>query len=434
MAIINPFKGWYFDPKKVNLDDIIIPPYDIISDQERTEYKLRSPYNMVHGTLSDGDEKTRYTNAKKYLDSVTGKEILIQDKEECFYIVEQTVVETEKKRVFFLAGVDLTEYKKMILPHERTFEEPKRDRKLLLKAIKANIEIPFVLYSDLHRLISGMFEFIMKGQPLLRFTDPNEVSYAVWRLSDKKLIKDIQDIMKTKKLYIADGHHRIESGYDVMRESGNKKYAKSMMMALSNYNDEEKCVLPTHRLVYGLNKLDIQKFERDLTSTYFDLHIFQYDATNEEIQLEKMKGMMQESEFNNVIGMYYPANKRYYAITPKDTRKISQWVEEQKAEFKNSSVIKKQLDVTWLHSLILKPYLEIDTVGRHQKNLSFVKGTHEDAIKAMAKDKKYQLIFFLNPTTINDIIAIADEHDTVPQKTTYFFPKVDSGVIIQKLV
>jgi uncharacterized protein (DUF1015 family) len=433
MAFISPFKGYYFDNKKVNLEDVIVPPYDVITREEREEYRQRSPYNMVHGILSNGDEKNKYLNAKKYFDMIVAEKVLIQDRDESFYVVEQTDSKTDKKRVFFLADVDLTQYKKRILPHEKTFEEPKKDRKLLLKTVKANVEIPFVLYSDLHRIVSGMFDYIMKGQPLFKFLDVNEINYTIWRLTEKQAIRRIQDFMESRKLYIADGHHRIESGYDVMRESG-APWARKMMMALANYNDEEKEVLPTHRLVYGMPNLDIHKLEKQLTGTCFDLSIFEYDSTNEEIQLEKMKRMIKSAPNKNAIGMYVPQYKRYYVISLKDPRKVSQWVEASHRDLRQSSGIKKQLDVTWLHNLILEPFFGIDTSQRKQKNIDFVKGSFEDAIKAMARNTKYQLIFFLNPTGISDIISIAEEHDTVPQKTTYFYPKVDSGLIIQKLV
>lgn len=434
MAFIIPFKGYYFNTDKVKLEDVIVPPYDIISEKEKEEYKNRSSYNMLHGTLSNGEGNEKYKNAKTYFDTIIDEGVLIQDNEEAFYVVEQVDLENEKKRVFILASVDLKEYKKRILPHERTFEEPKHDRKLLFKAVKANVECPFFLYSDVHRVVTGTFEYIMKSNPHMKFTDVNEVSYTIWRLTNKDVIRKIQAIMETKKMYIADGHHRTESSYDVYKESGWNKNYRYMMAAISNYNDEEKAVLPTHRLIYGLPKFDIASLERKLTSNYFDLHIFQYESADEEIQLEKMKKMMKNGEHNSVLGMYYPACKRYYAIVPKDIRKISQWVEKERNEFKDSSGIKKQLDVTWLHNLILDPMLGIDSTTRKQANISYVKGSHEEAIKAMAKDKKYQLVFFLNATNLNDIIAIADECDTVPQKTTYFYPKVDSGLIIQKLV
>ncbi|GEM_PF-2545438 len=434
MAFINPFKGYFFNTDKVKLEDVIIPPYDIISDKERDEYQSRSPYNMAHVTLSTGDANQKYKNAKTYFDKIINDGILVKDKNDSFYVVEQVDIENETKRVFLLASVDLKEYKKRILPHERTFEEPKQDRKLLLKSVKANIECPFFLYSDVHRMVSGRFEYIMKSTPMLKFTDVNDVAYSIWRFTDKNDIKSIQNIMEKKKMYIADGHHRTESSYDVYQESGCKEEYRYMMAAISNYNDEEKTVWPTHRLLYGIEKFNISELERKLTANYFDLFIFQYDSADEETQLDKMKKMMRESEHNNVIGMYHPESKRYYAISPKDPRKVSQWVEKEHAELKDSSGIKKQLDVTWLHSLILDPMLGIDSTTRKQKNIAYVKGTHEEAIKAMAKDKKFQLVFFLNPTDLNDIITVAEDLDTVPQKTTYFFPKIDSGLVIQKLV
>lgn len=433
MALLEPFKGYFFDPQKVRYEDVIIPPYDIISPKEKIEYRKRSPYNLINITLATGEDKEKYKKSKKFLDSLIDEKILIQDNENALYVVEQIDKENDKKRVFFLGAIDLTQYKKRILPHEKTFEEPKKDRKLLLKSLKANLGIPLMLYSDLHRKISGVFEYVMKGQPFVKFTDVGDIDYTIWKLTNQDDIKEIQSLMEKKKLYIADGHHRTESAYDIMKANPGLKNGKRMMMAIANYNDEEKEVLPTHRLVYGIRNLDIHKLEKQLTSTYFDIAIFEYNTTTEEMQLEKMKRAMFDNEDNYVIGMYYPEQRRYYAIRLKDKRKVFQWVEEQKKEFKDGSGIKKQLDVTWLHSLILQPFLGIDTTQRKQKNLDFVKGTHEDAIKAMAKDSKYQLLFFLNPIRLNDVIAIADEYDTVPQKTTYFYPKVDAGIIIQKL-
>lgn len=433
MALISPLKGYFFDTDKVKLDDVIIPPYDVISPQERQEYQRRSPYNLINITLSKGDNRDKYKNARQFFEMLLEKKIIIQDTEEAFYVVEQTDLENDKRRLFFLAAVDLAQYKRKILPHEKTFEAPKRDRKLLLRTLKANIGIPLVMYSDLHRIIPGILDPVMKGQSFRRFKDVSEINYTIWRVTNKKIIKQMQSFMESKKLYIADGHHRISSAVDIMRENLLGKKTRRQMMALMNYNDDDREVMPTHRLVYGLRKLDIHKLERHLTSSYFDLHIFEYDTTTEELQLEKMKRFMRDNEDNYVIGMYYPAGKRYYAIGLKDKRRIFQWVEEKKLELKNGSGIKKQLDVTWLHNLILQPFLKIDTSGRKQKNLDFVKGSHEEAIKAMAKNKKYQLIFFLNPIHLNDVIAIADENDTVPQKTTYFYPKVASGLIIQRL-
>jgi uncharacterized protein (DUF1015 family) len=308
MAFITPFKGWYFDPKKVNLEDVIVPPYDVISKDEREEFLARSPYNMVHGILSEGDEKQRYQNAKRFLDFITKERVLVQDTQESLYVVEQLDPKHEKRRVFFLADVDLNQYKKQILPHEKTFEEPKHDRKMLLKAVKANIEIPFALYSDLHRVVAGMFDSLMKGQPLYKFTDVNEIAYSVWRMTDKAHIRKIQGFMEKRNLTIADGHHRIESGYDVWKETG-APWSSRMMMALANYNDEEKHVQPTHRLVYGIPKLDIHKLEKQLTGSYFDLHIFEYDSADEENQLAKMKGLVRSMP--PALGMYVPSFKRY---------------------------------------------------------------------------------------------------------------------------
>lgn len=430
MPFITPFRGWYFDPHKVNLEDVIVPPYDVISPEDREEYMARSPYNMVHGILSEGDEGERYRNAKRYLDRIIRDGVLVQDARESFYVVEQIDPKHEKRRVFFLADVDLRRYRKQILPHEKTFEEPKRDRKALLKALKANIEIPFALYSDVHRVVAGMLDVVMKSQPLFKFTDPLEIGYTVWRLSDRAQIRRIQEFMETRNLTIADGHHRIESAYDLWRETG-APWASRMMMGLANYNDEEKHVQPTHRLVYGIRGFDIHRLEKQLTGSYFDLHIFEYDSADEEIQLEKMKTMVRSTP--HAIGMYAPSHKRYYVVALKDPRKVSQWIERRKPELRASSSIKKQLDVTWLHHLILEPFLGIDTSKRKQENIDFVKGSYEDAIKAMARDRKYQLIFFLNPASISDIISIAEDHDTVPQKTTYFVPKVDSGLLIQIL-
>ena len=198
MALVEPFKGYYFNTEKVSLDDVIVPPYDIISHKEIAEYKKRSPYSLINITLAEGKGEEKYKNARKFFEDLIKKDVLIQDKEPYFYVVEQIDSENEKKRVFFLGAVDLKQYKKKILPHEKTFEEPKVDRKKLLKTLKANIGIPLVLYSDLHREISGRFEYIMKGQPFLKFTDATDVTYNIWRLSDKKVIKDIQKIMDTK--------------------------------------------------------------------------------------------------------------------------------------------------------------------------------------------------------------------------------------------
>lgn len=417
-----------FDPDKVKYSDVIVPPYDVISAADRKSYQKRSPYNMIHIILSETNHNDTYHKTSLTFNEFKKNRVIVQDETPQLYLVEQASSHEERRRMMLIAEVDIRDYGKTIHPHEQTFDGPINDRMALLDGIKANTGIPLVLYDDLHRRVRNVMESYMKSNPYVSFTTADEIIYTIWKISEPETHKQISEIMKDKHLYIADGHHRIGAAY---RYSKKNPQCTRMLMALCNCHDENKKVHPTHRLVYGIDEDKLDALEDKLADKYFDIRFFQHSVLDEEMQLDKMKRSQEFQDGRLAIGMYYPKKRRYYALAVKDTRRIVEWVTE--AGSGAGCAIRKMLDVSWLHHLILAPYLGLNTTDKIEKHVDFVKGTHEDAIRVMSSDPKYQLIFFLNPVRIRSIIEIAQSNDTVPQKTTYFSPKVHSGIVIQTI-
>lgn len=430
MPAIRPFRGWIIDPRRVDPGEVITPPYDIIPEHDRLAYRRRSARNLIHVILPEdrpGDRtgRSRYANARAALDRLVAERVYVEDRAPALYLFEQEAP-TGERRVCLVAEVDLREHGRRILPHERTFRGPREDRRRLLRALGGHVEMPLVLYPDLHREASVLLDPAMKGTPIFSFTDPTEIRYALWRIVDPRTIRAVTQALERREVIIADGHHRIEMSVEHMRRRGGA-VARWMPMALANLHDEPAEVAATHRLVHGLPRLDVRRLEADLVRTSFDLEIFEYDRVDEEMQLEKMKRSMRASP--QVIGMHHRPSRRYYALRIKDVRRIVEWVDA--VEGPGGLPIRKMLDVSWVHSLILRPLLGIRSEDEVKRHLHYVKGSVEDALKRASEERDTQLVFFLNPLPLRHVTEIARGGDTVPQKTTYFYPKVDSGLVLR---
>ncbi|MBW2984431.1 DUF1015 domain-containing protein [Candidatus Woesearchaeota archaeon] len=426
MVEIKPFKGLFYNKDSVkDFRFVVTPPYDVISKEEKKIFLADSQYNMAHILLPEGDD--RYANAAELMKKWLSEEVLIEDNESCIYVYAQEYIlkkyrkkPVTKVRKGFIALARLEDYdKKVILPHEKTLSKPKEDRMNLLKAIHANLGQLFMLYHDANGVMTQIIEAETKKEPFIEFTDSSGIKHTLWKVTDKIEVDNIRKEMANKKIYIADGHHRYETALNFSKEHPEIEGAQYRMMTLINVDDEGLLVLPTHRLVHNLENLDIKKLEGDLLKE-FDLEIYEFDDADEEMQRNKMLDRMKGRFKKHVFGMLCKGMKRYYLITLKDNETVA------------NENVSKRLDVSILHDLILGKLLGIDAEAlASQKYVDYVKGDPEDAIKAL-KEKDYQLAFFLNPTKINEVLEVADAGETMPQKSTFFYPKLISGLVMYK--
>ena len=427
MVEIKPFNGLFYNKEKIkDFRFVVTPPYDVISENEKKIFLADSPYNMAH-ILLPGDGSNKYARAAELMKDWISEGVLANDDEPCIYVYAQEYILKKyrkkpitKVRKGFIALAKIEDYdKKVILPHEKTLSKPKEDRSNLMKAVHANLGQLFMLYHDANGVVTQIIEAESKKEPYIEFTDASGIKHTLWRIFDKVEIDNVRKEMADKKIYIADGHHRYETALNFSKEHPKIEEARYRMMTLINVDDEGLLVLPTHRLIYNLENFDIKRLEEGLLKD-FDLEIYEFDDTNEEFQRNKMLNRMKLRFKRHVFGMLCKGINKYYLVSLKDEKKIL-----------NENVSKK-LDVSILHSLILEKLLGIDAEAlKTQKYVDYVKGDPEDALKLM-NEKDYQIALFLNPTKINEVLDVADAGETMPQKSTFFYPKLISGLVMYK--
>lgn len=420
MPEIIPFRGVLYNQSKVNIDDVVAPPYDVISPEQQQKLYERNPYNVIRLIL--GREDDRYTSAANHLKEWQGRQILVRDEKPAFYIICQTFNGSNGKPITrrgFIALCRLEEFeKKIVLPHEKTLAKPREDRFKLFKATDSNFSQVFSLYSDSEKNVDRVMNGFAKASPLIDVVF-EDVHNRVWRLQDDEAIGKIQDFMRSKQVLIADGHHRYETALayrDLMKSqnphhTGNELY-NYVMMFFTNVDDEGLVIYPTHRIVHSLKQFDAKGFLQNI-----EQHFIVREFNEREALLQALSSSSARS-----FGLTIQGDSLFYLLSLKPTSVVSELVKDQLPQEV------KELDVTLLHSVILRDILGISVEAQEQKlNIDYVR----DAVDAFdaVHSKKAQLAFVMNPTKIQEVRTIAKADYTMPQKSTYFYPKLLSGLV-----
>ncbi len=426
MVELKAFQGLRYNPKKVsNMRLVTAPPHDVISPVDQDIYYQNSEHNVIRLILGkeykdDSSVNNRYTRAAACLRDWLREEILVRDTKPSLYVYEEDFPLDNGKRgrrLGFIALVKLEPFEKgVILPHEEIIAKSAEDRFKLIKECKANFSCIFSLYSDPHGVIQNRISAEIQREPVIDFVDANDIRHKIWVVDDARTVKKIIEEMKDKKLYIADGHHRYESALSLSRLSRDSRYGYAMML-LVDMNDPGLVVLPTHRLLRGLPKLDVKTLEERLLD-FFDMKVFSFGRDDELAQRKKFFEAL-ESEPKHSFGMFL-GNGRYYLLSLKDDSFVSQINEKKSLKWRS-------LDVSILHKLIIERVLGLkDQSG--EKNIKYVK-SREEALQ-LVYDGKYKMAFFMNPTQVSQIKDVADKGERMPPKSTYFFPKPLSGIVL----
>ncbi|HEX9828756.1 MAG TPA: DUF1015 domain-containing protein [Bacteroidota bacterium] len=425
MADISPFRGCLYNQSKVNIQEVVAPPYDVISPEHQARLYDASPYNVVRLIL--GREEDRYSSAAKHFIEWQKDQILIRDTQPSMYVLHQRFVDPDGKEVTrkgFIALCRLEEFeKKIVLPHEKTMAKPREDRLKLFKATGTNLSQIFSLYADPGKEIDQVLNGTAKAQPLASVLY-EDVENLLWRLQDHNAHEVIRQFMSDKQLFIADGHHRYETALayrDSMR-AGNPKHTGNepynfIMMFLTNIDDEGLVIYPTHRLVHSLQQFNGEAFLKQLEEHFIVRDLKDYSGLHE--------GM--KSSSGPAFGVALQGYPMLYLVTLKPAPTPLEMIKEDvPAEV-------KELDVTILHTLIVKDLLGISVEAQEQKtHLDYIKDARH-ALEAV-ENSKAQLAFLMNPTKIDQVRTVARAGYTMPQKSTYFFPKLLSGFVVNKLV
>ncbi len=423
MAEIRAFKALRFDTEKAGaIEELVCPPYDIISEEQRQEYIYRNPNNIIRLELPKGDEpyKTAGEVLKKWLD----RGILKKDSEDAVYIYEEefSINGIHAKFKGCIVRVKIEEFSKgVVLPHEETLSKAKEDRFNLMKATNCNFSQIYSLYMDSEHKIINRLDKLSECKPEIELTDGDEVTHRLWIVTDKDEINAICGDFADKKLYIADGHHRYETALNYRnycRENGIGDGGEDyVMMMLVDMEHDGLVVLPTHRLVRDLESFDKEKILNDCKE-YFDVSE-ESDVSNAE---SKLKELYDEGK---KAFAFYSGDKGYNLLVLKDEKVIEKLLP-------NKSRATQGLDVTVLHTLVLEKIFGIDAENMaKQINLTYTR-LFDEAIESVDTGKA-QCAFILNPTRVTEIRDVAAAGEKMPQKSTYFYPKLITGLVMNKL-
>jgi len=426
MAEIKPFRGLLYDKNRIDNDcsGVMAPPYDVISDKMREELYEKSPYNIIRLILgkpleNDNDTDNKYTRARKSMDEWQEEGVITRDGAEAFYAYQQEYEFKGVKhtRTGFLGLMKIGEPgNDDVIPHEHTLAKPKEDRMNLIKQVKGNLSPIFTLFDDKSQVVSGITEEVISGSDPIIDIELEDGKHKIWRITGENGINEIVSELKGKKVFIADGHHR----YEVSRmyrnlcreEDGYDGRADYVMMYFADMSTTDNLtVMATHRVVKDMSCREENEIAEKL-GVYFD--VTAYD------DLKSLVDEMESKEDEGQIFGYYVGGK-YFLIVPKDREVLLGLIKEDRAEEW------KQLDVSVLHSVVFNGLL---SVSGEEGNITYVK-TPEEA-EALVTEGSHQAAFLLNPTKVSQLRAVAERAEMMPQKSTYFYPKLLTGLVINK--
>ncbi len=426
MAVVKPFRGVTYAEElceKEGVDSLVAPPYDVISEKRRKAL-AGNPLNIVNVTL--GHTENGYKEAASLFRSWLNRGILRRDENPFIYIYEQefrvNASHPLQKRTGFVGLVRLEEFeKKIIMPHEKTMPKYSQDRLELLRACEANLEQIFGIYNDASSTIDHLLEENKKTEALLcQFTDFQDVTHRLWRIQDRTVESEIRHIMNPRTIVIADGHHRYETSLlyrrEVREQLGDPLEpvpADYVMMTLVNIKNPGLLALPTHRLVHGLSEETIRSFF-SACEDYFSVNRFKNE--------EDMETFLGKSS-GRTIGVYNKFTEEWGAITLKNDAVMD--------ELLGAENVNRFLDTSILHELVLKRVLGLSE-EMQADNVDYLKGS-KDVFAVARQENHYQLVFVMRPTPLEEVERAVAHSQRMPQKSTYFYPKIWTGLVMRLL-
>ena len=412
-----PFRGLRYNATKVQgIENVIAPPYDVIKPDERVALEARHLANIIRLILSqpqvnDTDAESQYTRAAARMNQWTSEGTLVRDATPHYYIYDQSFNAPDGKnytRRALIALVKLEPFEnRVILPHEKTHAGPKADRLNLMRECHANLSPIFLLYADPVGDIERILErFTDENSPQIDCAETFGSTHQLWCLDDTERNREIQDLFSTKPLLIADGHHRYETALAFRDEMAQKTSngASSgygyMMVNLVRMESPGLAVLAIHRLLSNLSADRIAYAIAKLPEV-FEVHEIDTQAN----LMAKLDILKRKS---SAIGMY----------TTDDTYRLLILL----------STTPKQLDVTLVQETLIKDLFQIETLAEHISYTAYA----DDAI-AHVKEGTNRVALLMNPTPVEQVLEVAMAGQTLPQKSTYFYPKMATGFVLNLL-
>ncbi len=435
MAKVFPFLGLRYSPSKVPIEQVVTQPYDKISKEMQDRYYALHPNNIIRIVLGkpeggDSENNNVYTRAASDLKEWRNSGVLALLDTPAFFVYFQrfTIPGTTDVRVRkgFVGIAQLEDYANhIIFPHERTLTGPKKDRLELLRHTRTHFEQIFMLYEDPAQRIDHLLDKVAQSKPDIQVDDEYGVLHTVWIVSDPDVLKFIQQEMADKKLIIADGHHRYETALayrDEMRAKAGKVDPDApferMSMTFFNMDAPGLTILPTHRVLSNIAGFDSNVLLAR-AGEFFDAIPVASDAASLRTELQNM------GEKQLTIGLCTDAGTRCLLLGLKPGLDLG-------SVLPDLSEKQRHLDVAILHRLLIERCLGIsEDAVKKESHISYVR--EMDAALNAVRSGKAQASFLLNPTGLHQMRDIAYEGNVMPQKSTDFYPKVLSGLMMYTL-
>jgi uncharacterized protein (DUF1015 family) len=416
MPELEPLHAVHYDPARVGgLQDVLAPPYDVIDEAQRAQLEGRSPYNAVRIDLPVGED--RYRDAARTLDSWRSEGVLVQDPDPALWPLEQTYVGpdgSERTRRGFLARVRVEDYGPgRIRPHERTHPGPKEDRLELMRATRMNLSPIFSLFPDAEGSAWRALEPATDGTPWAEATDDDGTAIRLWRAGDPSAIAAVQQTLGDAELLIADGHHRYETARAYADEIGGEGDHRYTLMCLVSLEDPGLTVFPTHRLLRGLRP---DQHETLATAIRRD---FDVEPLPDTTQLVPAPG--DRVRFGYIDSHFL----RPFMLTLKDQAIAD-------AALAGHAEPYRRLDTAVLEALILRGALEMtDEDIDHLSGLRYARSF--DEALGLVQSGECDAAFFTSPPPMEQVQAVAAAGEHMPPKSTYFYPKIPTGLVFNPL-
>lgn len=424
-----PFKGLRYNLEKVgDITDVIAPPYDVIKPDERVELEKRHPANIIRLILSqpqnsDTEQENQYTRAAALLNQWISDHTFIRDTSPHYYIYDQSFLAPDGKHYTRRALIALGKIEpfenKVILPHEKTHAGPKIDRLNLMRACHANLSPIFLLYQDPNGEIEEILQdFTDQNPPEVDCPEVFGSTHQLWCLENPESNREIQKLFELKPLLIADGHHRYETALALHEEKKKNGDGNSLsgygfqMMNLVRMESPGLAVLAIHRLLSGLTS---EQIDHAVSKLHEEFEVTETDSFT--ILMAKLEGFKGKS---SAVGMFTPDNK-YRLLIP-------HLPEPNQLPNQLANHLPRHLEVTLVQETIINKLFKVETLADH---ISYT--AYDSDAEAHVKKGIDRVAILMNPTPVEQVLDFAMAGSVMPQKSTYFYPKMATGLVLNLL-
>ncbi len=426
MVDISPFQGLVYNKKKAgDLSNLISPPYDVISGDLRKKLTGSTHHNIVNLILPEGGSNNKYDNAKDLLNDWINEDILQFDKDRSYYMIEIgfSAGGIAKSITGFIGLTKIEPYSQnIVLRHEKTLLKPREDRYSLLKSSRTNFGLIYTVYRDRKKLVPRVLESYKDTKPFADIIPGYDrgLSLKLWRITDQKDIAVITDSMMDKKILIADGHHRYETSLmyrdksgvsGIISGAGKEQCPEGYVLTLFMESGQEDIkIYPTYRSIKFDDFTDFGIFLKK-SSKCFDINNINIKTADD---ITSFLDRLREKSVNGFI--FYVKKDSFYSFTAKTKR----------SENKDFCFPIKKLDVDILHGLMINQLEDLYGSSEIIYNHNF------DLIIKSVNNGSADLGVFLNPPTIEEMEEICNSGKLMPQKSTFFWPKPSTGLVMYK--